>query len=225
MTLTYCVSVFPKAGISSLTPAERDELLETVLVNLPGVMFDVWARRAPPRPTPPPPGSPPTTSSSQPTVTQGSPSTAQPGVPSDAANPQPDRPPGRPSPPPDEPLWWCTCTYCRQMPTDIEKLCCGNDRERCTSRTVHMQTLCLEEAHLRLNKELRQEYLATIDPNDPGNDNRELRHAAYRQYILWQYGRLGAGVRRVIPSCVVWAVRSKFFDPFNRYSGFKPNTL
>ena len=200
-----------------MTQDERDELLTTVIVNLPGVMFDVWARRAPPRPTTPPPGPASATASTQPS---GPPATTSPPNQSVPSPPQP----GSPADPSSE-LWWCTCTYCRQMPTDLEKLCCGNTRERCTSRTVHMETLCLEEAHLRLNKELRLEYIAQIDPNDPGNDNRELRHAAYRQFILWQYGRLGAGNRRVIPACCIWRVRDKYADPWNRYTGFKPNTL
>jgi hypothetical protein len=29
---------------------------------------------------------------------------------------------------------WCICTYCRDMPTDREKLCCGKSRLNCQSR-------------------------------------------------------------------------------------------
>ena len=32
------------------------------------------------------------------------------------------------------------------------------------------------------------------------------RKAAYRQWIMWQHGYMGPGVRQVVPSCVVWAV-------------------
>ena len=35
----------------------------------------------------------------------------------------------------------------------------------------------------------------------PGNDS--YRHAAYRQYVLWGFHRLGSGNRVVIPSCAV----------------------
>lgn len=36
------------------------------------------------------------------------------------------------------------------------------------------------------------------------------RKAAYRQYILWKYGKLGKGNRRVCPSCVVRLVRQTY---------------
>lgn len=65
-----------------------------------------------------------------------------------------------------------------------------------------MDLFCLGEGLLRLAKALR-EYIAQIDPQDPGTDNREYQHAAFRQFVLWQYGHLGAGNRVDIPSCCV----------------------
>ena len=51
--------------------------------------------------------------------------------------------------------------------------------------------------------------------------DREYRLAAYRQFIHWTYGRLGRGIRRVIPSCVVAAVRREFPEADGVYTGFK----
>lgn len=52
----------------------------------------------------------------------------------------------------------------------------------------------------------RQDVLALPQEEDY-NKGSGKRHAAYRQFVLWHHGRLGVGVRRVIPSCCVWAIR------------------
>lgn len=112
---------------------------------------------------------------------------------------------------------WCSCRNCREMPTEAERLCCGQLPENCFSRIRDFDLVVLGELILHVARTYRQDVLAV--PND--NDwNRGNRHTAYRQYILWQHGRLGAGNRRVIPSCCVWRIRDTFPDPFGQYSGF-----
>ncbi|KAK3106953.1 hypothetical protein FSP39_003821 [Pinctada imbricata] len=98
----------------------------------------------------------------------------------------------------------CTCNKCREMPTDTEKICCRKQPASCTTLMPDFQVLILDDAVLRLAQLYRQDVLVLEADRDI---NREYRHSAYRQYILWTFGRLGAGVRKTIPSCCVWAIR------------------
>ncbi|XP_078022366.1 P2X purinoceptor 7-like [Epinephelus lanceolatus] len=121
---------------------------------------------------------------------------------------------------PDVP--WCICGRCRDMPTDLEKLCCGEEPNYCVSQLPHFSLYCLDEDNLRIHRRYREDLLVVRPAREPGDDNREYRYAAYRHFIFWQHGALGQRNRLVIPSCCVCAIRDRFPDPHGQYTGFVP---
>ena len=54
---------------------------------------------------------------------------------------------------------------------------------------------------------------------------RTWRVAAYRQFTWWAHGTLGKRRRRVIPSCVVKAIRAQFPEEDGLYVGFQEANL
>ncbi|XP_060776198.1 P2X purinoceptor 7 [Neoarius graeffei] len=87
-----------------------------------------------------------------------------------------------------------------------------------------MDHFILDEVVLHLQKLLRNDFLAlhTAIEDDVSKTHH---HAAYRQFILWQYGRLTVGDHHVIPSCAVWRIRDKFPDSTNTYTGYVQGLL
>ena len=51
------------------------------------------------------------------------------------------------------------------------------------------------------------------------------RYAAYRQYIWWVYGRLERKRRKIIPACVVLAIRKQFPEADGNHTGFKDPSI
>ncbi|XP_061169431.1 uncharacterized protein LOC133178741 [Saccostrea echinata] len=55
---------------------------------------------------------------------------------------------------------WCICTFCREMPTQRERLCCQRNQDSCVSRIHDFDFLILNEAVLVLARLYRQGILA-----------------------------------------------------------------
>ena len=123
-----------------------------------------------------------------------------------------------PEPPEDtnsQSLPWCKCGRCRPMPTPRENVCC---KQRPCITTVDIFTTNV------LNTDVLS--IAIVGRSDDFADTPEYspasyRKVAYRQWIMWQHGYLGRNNRRVIPSCVVWAVWNAHPTPDGVYLGFK----
>ena len=110
---------------------------------------------------------------------------------------------------------WCKCGKCREMQRDIENKCC-NKAECITSRRKFSK-FCLDPENLEM---------VIKNTTDIRNDRRDnsthaFRKAGYRQFVLWQHGYLGKGNRKVVPSCAVLCIRSKYPSPTGIYMGFK----
>ena len=133
--------------------------------------------------------------------------------------------PQRPDVPDGGLLHWCTCSNCREMTTDQERLCCRQAPENCVSSMAHMQFYVLNPGVLRLARAAWNDVFAVDDEQEPGVEQKQYRHAAYRQFVLWQHGRLGEGNRVIIPSCCVWKIRTAFPDPLGQYVGFRVRRL
>lgn len=111
---------------------------------------------------------------------------------------------------------FCICGNCYEMPTDKERVCC-KQRQLCRSQSQVFKNICIDSDNVAtVIRSLADTYVFT-----PTYDNRAMRHAAYRQYIMWQHGHLGKGHRRVIPACCVWEIRKHHPSPDGHYTGYK----
>ena len=112
-------------------------------------------------------------------------------------------------------LPWCKCGVCTDMGNEEENKCCK--RAICITSYHMFKKLCLDRDVLKLNITARCDLRAdqmTFTMNS-------FRKAAYRQFALWKYGRLGRSNRRILPACVLTVVRNMYPSPTDQYMGFK----
>lgn len=107
------------------------------------------------------------------------------------------------------------------MPTQEENKCCARVPHQCITTTPLFPVLILDGNVLDIAMRYREDMMAL---NNTRN-NESFRHAAYRQFVLWQHGRLGKGNRRVVPSCCVLAIRARYPSPNGIYTGYRPSRL
>ncbi|XP_056003390.1 P2X purinoceptor 7-like [Ostrea edulis] len=103
------------------------------------------------------------------------------------------------------------------MPSEEEKMCCGQIPIDCLSTLPDFDLIVLDPLVLVVAQRYRQDVMTAAPDND---FNCGKRQAAYIQFILWQHGYHGAGNRRVIPSCCVWKIRDRYPDSFWTIQGF-----
>ena len=136
-----------------------------------------------------------------------------------------DDPPSPPGPPEGDNGFSCNCGRCVEMPTDREQLCCrSRSRGRCvlvTASTVMARTI-MDQVTLEVAVQTNNIVYADRDDH---HQNVNLRHMAYRQYVIWYYGKLGAGNRVVVPSCVVTEIRRRYPSADGHYTGFIPSVF
>ncbi|XP_061185203.1 uncharacterized protein LOC133193261 [Saccostrea echinata] len=100
---------------------------------------------------------------------------------------------------------WCCCGKCTVFPDPRMNICCGHPH--CITTRPEFRNLCLRHDVIEIANILNWSFRTNLDPSFRAST---FRNQAYRNFVLWQHGRLGAGRRVVVPSCVCRQIRLRF---------------
>ena len=122
---------------------------------------------------------------------------------------------------------WCQCGKCCTMDTDLESLCCREvdkaaqflTENGCIIEHDFFPQFCLNKWTLHFCSGFHKKILSS--PSDYSNDNDRYRYTAYRNFVYAVWNRLPRNKRKVIPSCVVMAIRRAYPDLSEKYTGFQ----
>jgi len=89
-------------------------------------------------------------------------------------------------------------------------VCCGH--QICITTTTTFYNVCGRADLIEIANILNWSYQF--------NDEPSFENQAYRNFVMWQWGRLRTGNGRVVPSSVVIAIRSRFPSPDGQYTGY-----
>ena len=103
---------------------------------------------------------------------------------------------------------WCSCGNCQIFDDPCMNICCHF--QQCITLKPEVRNLCLRHDVLEVANILNWSYRTNLDPSFRSST---FRNQAYRKFVLWQHGRLGAGSHVMVPSCVCKAIRTWFPEP------------
>lgn len=109
----------------------------------------------------------------------------------------------------------CSCGKCIVFTDPRMNICCG--QRPCITSKTEFKNLCLRHDVLEVANILNWSYQFN---QEPSFRNSTFRNQAYRNFILWQHGRLGARRRVPVPSCVCKTVRDRFPESNGLYRGY-----
>ena len=121
---------------------------------------------------------------------------------------------------------WCKWGHCKKEVREIDCLCCQEvdtiseekfEGQNCVTQSEQFKTLCLNKFVLQNVLVGFHETRGDVLEKENEVRNKSLRFAAYKQFIWWIFHRLGKGNRCVIPSCVVWAIRTLYPEANGQY--------
>lgn len=101
------------------------------------------------------------------------------------------------------------------MPLPEENVCCRFNP--CITTTESFETIVVNQDVLSA----AIVHCSDIYSEEPEYAPSDYRKAAYRQWTMWRCGYLGRCKRKVVPSCVVLAVCTKYPVPDGCYLGLK----
>ena len=121
-------------------------------------------------------------------------------------------------------LDWCRCGWCQPMGDPVDQLCRRRHQGACTLtiNANEFSVIVFHKENLGVPIDNRNDVLALLT-HEPNHDN--LRHASYRQYVLWRFDQLGQGKRVVIPAMWFEKKRSLYPSPDGTYKGFRAGRL
>jgi hypothetical protein len=123
--------------------------------------------------------------------------------------------PGIPRPPGPLATTWCSCGRCSNMSDARMNICCNS--QECITLQAEFTNLCLRYDVISIVNILNWGYMTH---QETSMETSIFRNQAYRNFILWQHGKLGRGIRKRTPSCVVLAIRNRFPAPDEVYRGY-----
>lgn len=99
---------------------------------------------------------------------------------------------------------------------------------QCITNHPAFPTICLYRRNLQ--HEIHRYSKEFCFRRQNANDNRLLRYISYREFVRWVHGKLGRHIRKVIPACVVKAIRTAFpkldqetYEGFHYSDTFNPD--